>query len=89
MHHAASNTPHTHPRGSEISTVISGSMTFGMVEENALHNVPIIRSRLSIGQTIHIPQGTLLPQDGSGMEAAIDIMIGSPGHHCQRASLSL
>ena len=59
--HAASNTPHTHPRGSEISTVLSGSITFGMIEENALFNVPIIRPQLSVGQTIHIPQGLLSP----------------------------
>jgi len=35
-------------------------MTFGMIEENALHNAPVIRKQLSVGQTIHIPQGVLL-----------------------------
>ena len=58
---AASNTPHTHPRGSEISTVLSGSINFGMIEENALANMLRIHPQLSVGQTIHIPQGLLSP----------------------------
>ena len=28
----AGNTPHTHPRGSEISFLLYGNITFGMIE---------------------------------------------------------
>ncbi len=52
----AGNTPHVHPRGSEISYVLRGNITFGMVEENAGHNNLVIRN-ISEGQTIHIPAG--------------------------------
>jgi oxalate decarboxylase/phosphoglucose isomerase-like protein (cupin superfamily) len=54
----AGNTPHTHPRGSEISFMLYGNITFGMIEENANMNNPIIRN-ITAGDTIHIPQGVL------------------------------
>jgi quercetin dioxygenase-like cupin family protein len=54
----AGNTPHTHPRGSEISFMLYGNITFGMIEENANMNMPIIRN-ITAGDTIHIPQGVL------------------------------
>jgi oxalate decarboxylase/phosphoglucose isomerase-like protein (cupin superfamily) len=54
----AGNTPHTHPRGSEISYVLRGNITFGMVEENAGRNNLVIRN-ITEGQTIHVPTGLL------------------------------
>jgi oxalate decarboxylase/phosphoglucose isomerase-like protein (cupin superfamily) len=54
----AGNTPHTHPRGSEISFLLYGNITFGMIEENALNNAPILRN-MTAGDTIHIPQGVM------------------------------
>lgn len=54
----AGNTPHVHPRGSEISYVLRGNITFGMVEENAGRNNLVIRN-ISEGQTIHVPTGLL------------------------------
>ena len=53
----ASNTPHTHPRGSEISTVLYGALDFGMIEENGAGNQLVLRKNLTALQTIHIPQG--------------------------------
>lgn len=47
--------PHTHPRGSEISYVITGNVEFGIVEENQpnVNNLPVIRN-MTAGQTIHV-----------------------------------
>lgn len=53
----AGNTPHTHPRGSEISFVLYGTMEFGMVDENGAHNNLILRN-ITQNETIHVPQGT-------------------------------
>ena len=41
--------------------MLSGSINFGMIEENALANMLKIQPKLSVGQTIHIPQGLLSP----------------------------
>jgi quercetin dioxygenase-like cupin family protein len=54
----AGNTPHNHPRGSEISFVLYGSMQFGMVEENSAKNTLILRN-ITQNETIHVPQGVL------------------------------
>lgn len=54
----ASNTPHVHPRGSEISFLLYGSIEFGMVEENAGRNRLVMES-ITQNTTIHIPQGLL------------------------------
>jgi hypothetical protein len=54
----AGNTPHTHPRGSEVSFLLYGNITFGMIEENPLTNMPILRNMTQY-DTIHIPQGVL------------------------------
>jgi quercetin dioxygenase-like cupin family protein len=54
----AGNTPHTHPRGSEISFMVSGEVDFGMVEENAGDNALHLR-RIKAGETIHIPQAIM------------------------------
>ena len=55
----AGNTPHTHPRGSEISFVLYGDIEFGMVEENGGKNNLIIRN-ITQNETIHIPTGPAL-----------------------------
>jgi len=52
----ASNTPHTHPRGSEISFLLYGEIEFGMVEENAGNNT-LVMINMKKHQTVHIPQG--------------------------------
>lgn len=52
----AGNTPHVHPRGSEISFVLYGSMQFGMIEENAGNNALVLQN-ITQNDTIHIPQG--------------------------------
>ncbi|KAK9804999.1 hypothetical protein WJX73_010155 [Symbiochloris irregularis] len=54
----AGNTPHTHPRGSEISFMLYGSIEFGMVEENAGMN-RLIFENITQNSTIHVPQGVL------------------------------
>ncbi|KAK9811073.1 hypothetical protein WJX73_000154 [Symbiochloris irregularis] len=54
----AGNTPHTHPRGSEISFMLYGTAEFGMVEENDGNNKLVIYN-ITQNQTIHIPQGIL------------------------------
>ncbi|KAK9809020.1 hypothetical protein WJX72_008010 [[Myrmecia] bisecta] len=54
----AGNTPHTHPRGSEISFLLYGQISFGMVEENANGNQLIIRN-MTQNTTFHVPQGVL------------------------------
>ncbi|KAK9836900.1 hypothetical protein WJX74_010720 [Apatococcus lobatus] len=55
----AGNTLHTHPRGSEISTVLYGKIMFGMVDENLNEANKLILRNLSQYDTIHIPQGLL------------------------------
>ena len=50
------NTPHSHPRGSEISFVLYGNIEFGMIEENSGRNNLVLRN-ISQGQTIHVPTG--------------------------------
>ena len=50
------NTPHTHPRGSEISTLLYGAIEFGMIEENVNRNQLII-ANITANTTIHIPTG--------------------------------
>ena len=52
----AGNTPHVHPRGSEISFLLYGNISFGMIEENANMNNPIIVN-MTAGDTVHVPQG--------------------------------
>lgn len=54
----ASNTPHTHPRGSEISYLLYGELQFGMVEENGGGERLIMRN-ITQNDTIHIPTGIL------------------------------
>jgi len=65
----AGNTPHTHPRGSEIKThthprgseisfLLYGAIQFGMVEENAGNNELVLRN-FTQNETIHVPQGLL------------------------------
>ena len=51
----------SHPRGQEISTVISGPpFQFGLIEEDQANNTLILRNLTTL-ETIHIPQGTLAP----------------------------
>lgn len=52
----AGNSPHVHPRGSEISFLLYGNITFGMIEENANSNNPVIVN-MTAGDTVHVPQG--------------------------------
>ena len=52
----AGNTPHVHPRGSEISFLLYGNISFGMIEENANMNDPVIVN-MTAGDTVHVPQG--------------------------------
>ncbi|KAL3152489.1 hypothetical protein ABBQ32_001524 [Trebouxia sp. C0010 RCD-2024] len=54
----AGNTPHVHPRGSEISFLLYGNITFGMIEENANSNNPVIVN-MTAGDTVHIPTGIM------------------------------
>ncbi|KAL3156345.1 hypothetical protein ABBQ38_000663 [Trebouxia sp. C0009 RCD-2024] len=54
----AGNTPHVHPRGSEISFLLYGNITFGMIEENANMNNPVIVN-MTAGDTVHIPTGIM------------------------------
>ncbi|KAK9794065.1 hypothetical protein WJX73_003686 [Symbiochloris irregularis] len=52
------NTPHSHPRGSEISFMLYGSIEFGMVEENSGQNRLVI-ANITQNETIHIPTGIM------------------------------
>lgn len=54
----AGNTPHVHPRGSEISFLLYGNISFGMIEENANMNNPVIVN-MTQGDTVHVPQGVM------------------------------
>ena len=54
----AGNTPHVHPRGSEISFLLYGNISFGMIEENANDNNPVIVN-MTAGDTVHVPQGNI------------------------------
>lgn len=45
-----------HPRGSEISFMLYGSIEFGMVEENAGMN-RLVFENITQNETIHVPQG--------------------------------
>lgn len=52
------NSPHSHPRSSEISYLIYGQIQFAFVEENQGNNV-LRNVTLKEGQTIHIPAGLI------------------------------
>jgi hypothetical protein len=52
------NTIHSHPRGSEISTMLYGTVDFGFVEENG-GGVRLYITTVHAGMTVHVPQGLL------------------------------
>lgn len=53
----AINQPHNHPRGTEISHVLKGTLLFGFAEENT--GRPFIGGNVKTGQTVIIPQGLI------------------------------
>ena len=64
----AQNTPHVHPRGTEIFYVIQGTFKTFFVEENGGR---VIVNDVSAGQTTIFPQGLIHGQINTGCEQAI------------------
>lgn len=54
----AINPVHVHPRSSELTYVVFGSVETGIIEENGGGNVAVLRNA-SAGSTITFPQGLL------------------------------
>ena len=52
----AGNTPHSHPRGAEISFLLYGAIEFGMIDENANGNKLVLANMVQ-NDTIHVPSG--------------------------------
>ena len=62
------NTPHTHPRATEILYLVSGEMETGFIEENGarfVHNV------LTKGQGTLFPQGSIHYQINTGCDPVL------------------
>lgn len=53
------NSPHNHPRGSEISYMTYGKIQFGVIEENTAAGNTLTLKTIKQGQTIHVAQGLM------------------------------
>ncbi|CAL5014870.1 unnamed protein product [Urochloa decumbens] len=67
------NPPHTHPRGSEILTVIQGTLLVGFVTSNQLLNNTLFTKQLVMGDVFVFPQGLIHFQLNNGKTPAVAI----------------
>nr|CAB3485769.1 unnamed protein product [Digitaria exilis] len=67
------NPPHTHPRGSEILTVIEGTLLVGFVTSNQLLNNTLFTKQLVVGDVFVFPQGLIHFQLNNGKVPAVAI----------------
>ncbi|TKW06598.1 hypothetical protein SEVIR_7G250400v4 [Setaria viridis] len=67
------NPPHTHPRGSEILTVIQGTLLVGFVTSNQLLNNTLFTKQLVEGDVFVFPQGLIHFQLNNGKSPAVAI----------------
>jgi quercetin dioxygenase-like cupin family protein len=67
------NPPHTHPRGSEILTVIQGTLLVGFVTSNQLLNNTLFTKQLVMGDVFVFPQGLIHFQLNNGKNPAVAI----------------
>lgn len=67
------NPPHTHPRGSEILTVIQGTLLVGFVTSNQLLNNTLFTKQLVVGDVFVFPQGLIHFQLNNGKTPAVAI----------------
>lgn len=67
------NPPHTHPRGSEILTVIQGTLLVGFVTSNQLLNNTLFTMQLNMGDVFVFPQGLIHFQLNNGKTPAVAI----------------
>ncbi|KAJ1272808.1 hypothetical protein BS78_06G230200 [Paspalum vaginatum] len=65
------NPPHTHPRGSEILTVIEGTLLVGFVTSNQLLNNTLFTKQLVQGDVFVFPQGLIHFQLNNGKAPAV------------------
>ena len=65
------NPPHTHPRGSEILTVIQGTLLVGFVTSNQLLNHTLFTKQLRAGDVFVFPQGLIHFQLNVGRTPAV------------------
>jgi len=88
------NTPHTHPRATEILYLVSGEMEAGFIEENGARFVDNI---LTKGQGTLFPQGSIHYQINTGCDPVLFVAAlnnEDPGttqvsQRCELYSLSL
>ena len=62
------NTPHTHPRATEILYLVDGEMEAGFIEENGAR---FVRNALTGGQGTIFPQGSVHYQINIGCKPAL------------------
>ncbi|XP_039820873.1 germin-like protein 4-1 [Panicum virgatum] len=67
------NPPHTHPRASEILTVIQGTLLVGFVTSNQLLNNTLFTKQLAVGDVFVFPQGLIHFQLNNGKAPAVAI----------------
>lgn len=67
------NPPHTHPRGSEVLTVIEGTLLVGFVTSNQLLNNTLFTKQLVMGDVFVFPQGLIHFQLNNGKTPAVAI----------------
>lgn len=62
------NTPHTHPRATEILYLVSGEMEAGFIEENGAR---FVKNTLTAGQGTVFPHGSIHYQVNTGCEPVL------------------
>jgi len=67
------NPPHTHPRASEILTVMQGTLLVGFVTSNQLLNNTLFTKQLVVGDVFVFPQGLIHFQLNNGKAPAVAI----------------
>jgi len=66
------NTPHTHPRATEILYLVSGTMEAGFIEENGAR---FVKNNLTPGQGTLFPQGSIHYQINTGCDPVLFVAV--------------
>lgn len=66
------NTPHTHPRATEILYLVTGEMEAGFIEENGAR---FVKNTLTKGQGTLFPQGSIHYQMNTGCDPVLFVAV--------------
>ncbi|KAF9790710.1 RmlC-like cupin [Thelephora terrestris] len=66
------NTPHTHPRATEILYLVNGEMEAGFIEENGAR---FVKNTLTKGQGTLFPQGSIHYQTNTGCDPVLFVAV--------------